>query len=75
LVDLTSREEISKRADYLLTRLSTWDTQLEAFNLSVSIGIVLYPPDENNLLKTLLKNADNALYRAKANGKNGYQFF
>ncbi|NOU69014.1 diguanylate cyclase [Paenibacillus sp. LMG 31461] len=75
LIGLTSREEISKLADYLLKRLSTWDTQLEAFNLSVSIGIVLYPPDENNLLKILLKNADNALYRAKANGKNGYQFF
>ncbi|KRE59864.1 sensor domain-containing diguanylate cyclase [Paenibacillus sp. Soil750] len=75
LVDLTSREEISKLADFLLSRLSTWDTQLEAFNLSVSIGIVLYPAGENNLLKVLLKNADNALYRAKANGKNGYQFF
>ncbi|NQX58208.1 diguanylate cyclase domain-containing protein [Paenibacillus qinlingensis] len=75
LVDLTSREEISKLADFLLSRLSTWDTQLEAFNLSVSIGIVIYPADDNNLLKTLLKNADNALYRAKANGKNGYQFF
>ncbi|WP_338113349.1 diguanylate cyclase domain-containing protein [Paenibacillus allorhizoplanae] len=75
LVDLTSRVEISKLADLLLSRLSTWDTQLEAFNLSVSIGIVLYPAGENNLLKVLLKNADNALYRAKANGKNGYQFF
>ncbi|CAN7662990.1 diguanylate cyclase domain-containing protein [Paenibacillus sp. LjRoot56] len=74
LVALTNREEISKLADFLLSRLSTWDTQLEAFNLSVSIGIVLYPSNEDNLLKILLKNADNALYRAKANGKNGYQF-
>lgn len=75
LVGVSSREEISALADVLLSRLSSWDTQLEAFNLSVSIGIVLYPADETNLLKVLLKNADNALYRAKANGKNGYQFF
>lgn len=75
LIGLTSREETSKLADYLLTRLSCWDTQLEAFNLSVSIGIVLYPSNANSMLKILLKNADNALYRAKANEKNGYQFF
>lgn len=75
LVDVSSKEEISKLADYVLSRLSAWDTQLEAFNLSVSIGIVLYPPNENNTLKLLLKNADNALYRAKANGKNNYQYF
>lgn len=75
LVDVSSKEEISKLADYVLSRLSTWDTQLEAFNLSVSMGIVLYPPNENNTLKLLLKNADNSLYRAKANGKNNYQYF
>ncbi|OAS15798.1 diguanylate cyclase [Paenibacillus oryzisoli] len=75
LVDISNREDIRALADMLLSRLSSWDTQLEAFNLSVSIGIVLYPPEENNNLKVLLKNADNALYRAKANGKNSYQFF
>ncbi|OCT12884.1 diguanylate cyclase [Paenibacillus pectinilyticus] len=75
MIDLSDKDEISQYAESLLARLSSWDTQLEALQLSVSIGIELYPPHASNLLDTLLKNADNALYRAKANGKNGYQFF
>lgn len=41
--------------------------------LSVSIGIGIYPEDGCNG-QALLKNADNAMYRAKNLGKNGYQF-
>lgn len=67
--------EMSKHAEYILSRLSSWGPHLDEFQLSVSIGIVSYPPSENNNLALLLKNADHALYRAKANGKNTYQFF
>jgi diguanylate cyclase (GGDEF)-like protein/PAS domain S-box-containing protein len=42
--------------------------------LSVSIGIGIYPDDGSNG-QALLKNADNAMYRAKNLGKNGYQFY
>jgi diguanylate cyclase (GGDEF)-like protein len=72
---LASQEENSKHAESILLRLSTWDTHLEEFHLSVSIGIATYQADQKPQLATLLKNADNALYRAKSKGKNGYQFF
>ncbi len=42
--------------------------------LSASIGISLYPRDGLDP-QSLLKNADAALYRAKATGKNSFQFY
>lgn len=44
------------------------------YQISVSIGISIYPKDGDNE-QALLKNADCAMYRAKALGKNAYQFF
>lgn len=41
---------------------------------TLSIGVSLYPFDGENL-DSLLKRADIAMYKAKANGKNRYQFF
>ncbi|MGE4110508.1 MAG: PAS domain S-box protein [Burkholderiales bacterium] len=42
--------------------------------VSASIGIALYPADGDNA-GALLKNADTAMYRAKEQGRNGYQFY
>ncbi len=42
--------------------------------VSASIGISLYPSDGENA-ETLFKNADIAMYNAKEQGKNNYQFF
>ncbi|MHB8623867.1 MAG: sensor domain-containing protein [Sulfuricaulis sp.] len=41
---------------------------------TVSIGITLYPMDDKDL-NNLLKDADQAMYRVKQAGRNGYQLF
>ena len=46
----------------------------ETFNVEVSIGIAVCPADGIESTN-LLKNADLALYRAKADGRNCYRFF
>lgn len=41
---------------------------------SASMGVTLYPDDATDA-KELLKNADQAMYGAKAQGKNSYHYF
>lgn len=43
-------------------------------HVSPSIGISLYPNDGKDM-KTLVKNADRAMYHAKESGRNNFQFF
>jgi len=43
-------------------------------HLSASIGITLFPQDGDDS-GTLLQNADTAMYRAKRNGSNHYNYF
>jgi diguanylate cyclase (GGDEF)-like protein/PAS domain S-box-containing protein len=42
--------------------------------ITSSVGISMYPDDGDNI-KTLMKNADAALYRAKEHGKNNHQVY
>ena len=44
------------------------------FFVSSSIGISIYPTDGEDA-ETLTKNADIAMYHAKNNGRNNYQYF
>ena len=42
--------------------------------VSASVGITLYPADSDNA-EALVMNADAAMYRAKEQGRNNYQYF
>ena len=42
--------------------------------ISASIGITLYPLDDNSA-DDLLRDADTAMYHAKENGRNNFQFY
>jgi diguanylate cyclase (GGDEF)-like protein/PAS domain S-box-containing protein len=55
-----------------LTNLHT--IEKHELSLTLSIGISIYPDDGENA-ETLIKNADAAMYHAKQNGRNNYQFF
>jgi len=43
-------------------------------HVTTSIGLSVYPDDGLDA-ETLVKNADTAMYQAKENGRQGYQFF
>ena len=43
-------------------------------NVTCSMGFSVYPENGQDV-ETLLKNADNAMYQAKENGRNTFQFF
>lgn len=43
-------------------------------HVTASIGVSTYPDDGSDA-ETLVKNADTAMFQAKENGREGYQFF
>lgn len=54
--------------------LQPFDIAGHSITSTFSIGISLYPNDGEDFA-SLLQSADTALYNAKANGRNTYQFF
>ncbi|OMH30797.1 bifunctional diguanylate cyclase/phosphodiesterase [Motiliproteus sp. MSK22-1] len=73
--ELDNPQEAAVVADTLLNAIRTpvtIDNQL--FHLSASIGISVFPDDGNNST-TLVSNADAAMYRAKDQGRNNFQFY
>lgn len=61
-------------ADKVLTALAApFRIQEQEILISASIGISLFP-DDSGAAAELLEYADQALYQAKQDGRNGYQF-
>ncbi|MCS6152605.1 EAL domain-containing protein [Shewanella baltica] len=71
----TNHDEVASLAEALRSGLSqTYVINNQALHSSPSIGISLFPTDGDSV-EALMKNADMAMYRAKAAGRNNYQFF
>jgi diguanylate cyclase (GGDEF)-like protein/PAS domain S-box-containing protein len=73
--DLIDLDSVNHRANEILEQLSLpFQLGSETAYVSASIGITFYPDDA---LRTadLLRNADQAMYAAKASGRNRYQYF
>ncbi|MEW4223827.1 EAL domain-containing protein [Rossellomorea marisflavi] len=70
-----SKEDAVAIANDLLDqfRREFW-IQGQEYTITPSIGISLYPQDARDA-KTLMKNADTAMYYVKEKGKNSFQFF
>ncbi|MDP1981942.1 MAG: diguanylate cyclase [Sulfuritalea sp.] len=47
----------------------------QALHVTTSIGIAVYPIDGTDDGRELLRKSDQAMYAAKAAGRNGYRFF
>lgn len=73
--DLASIEQLQVVLDKLLRELSMGVplAGTEVF-VTASIGATLYPLGDADT-ETLLKQADAAMYQAKSNGRNNYQFY
>jgi len=73
LQELATRQDAASMAQKVLRAVAE-PVQVDGHRLYIttSIGITVYPDDGEDA-ETLLKNADNAMYRAKSEGRNTYE--
>lgn len=75
LENIESEEHVAYFAEKLLnTFIDPFVINEHHLHLSLSMGVCI-SPDDGRDVETLLKNADAAMYRAKEQGRNGFQFF
>jgi diguanylate cyclase (GGDEF)-like protein/PAS domain S-box-containing protein len=75
LQGLGGSEYVERVAGKILKTLAnSFDISGHSVNISSSIGIAIFPSDASTP-EQLLKNADEAMYLAKAEGRNKFHFF
>jgi diguanylate cyclase (GGDEF)-like protein/PAS domain S-box-containing protein len=73
--DVSDPQEVVTLAERLLAEVSQpYDLDGHQVTIGASVGIAFAPGDGENADR-LLKSADMAMYRAKADGKGAYRFF
>ncbi|MBA3598853.1 MAG: EAL domain-containing protein [Methylibium sp.] len=75
LEGLTNGEEAVRVAEQILQQSARpYVIGAREVHVTASVGIALYPQDAENV-EALVMHADAAMYRAKENGRNGFEFF
>lgn len=75
LPDIKDTDCIDRVAQDIILELSKpFDLGLNKVYVSASIGIALYP-DDADTLSGLLRNADQAMYKAKQTGRSRFNYF
>ncbi|MBK8891572.1 MAG: diguanylate cyclase [Dechloromonas sp.] len=75
LDEIERRQDAAQVAEKLVAaQLAPHRVEGHDLHVTLSIGISIYP-DDGLIPDALMKNADTAMYCAKANGRNNYQFF
>lgn len=75
LPDVHDMDSVARVAEKILDAFSTRFLIVDhEYPVTPSIGISIYP-DDHHSLDVLLQNADQAMYRAKQDGRNGYRFY
>lgn len=75
LSNIKDPESAAKVAMRLIKDIAdTYQLEGHEVSMTTSIGISVFP-DDGREASTLLKNADSAMYHAKNNGRNSYQFY
>jgi diguanylate cyclase (GGDEF)-like protein/PAS domain S-box-containing protein len=73
--DLKEEEDVIPIIRNIMQSLaSTFQVQSKKIKVTNSIGISFFPKD-GELPNNLLKNADSAMYHAKSEGRNNFQFY
>ena len=73
--DLADPDRVGEIAQAMLLALATpFVLEAEMAYVSASIGITIFPGDADNV-ESLLKNADQAMYAAKEQGRNRFSYF
>src|SRR6202171_3720679 len=75
LLDVEQPEDAARSARKILQAVAeAYPIDRHDLHVTASIGISVYPDDGLDA-ETLIKNADIAMYQAKENGRQSYQFF
>jgi len=75
LSEIASSQDAAKSAKRILLSLTAPHLiGVHELHIDGSIGISVYPVDGEDA-ETLIKNADTAMYHAKENGRNNFQYF
>jgi diguanylate cyclase (GGDEF)-like protein/PAS domain S-box-containing protein len=73
--DITQVKDASLIAEKIVNKFSeAFMVNNKEFYISASLGISIFP-DNSDSIETLIKHADTAMYYAKQQGRNNYQFY